>query len=225
MSEPKSLQEAIVYFSSPDNCIDYLAVRRWPNGVICPGCGSDKVSFNATRRTWKCSKHHARREFSVKVGSVCEDSAIGLDKWLTALWLLSNCKNGISGCDSPAILTSLKSPHGSCSIGSVWLCRMNRSGASWAVKLKWMKLSSAVRLGTCTSTNGNVALLVLVEKTRPSCSVHWSAAERFAPWLSQPEEKRTASASQRACRSWRGSLLRCAAILRWVGSRVRPPSH
>ena len=99
MSEPKSLQEAIVYFSNPDNCIDYLAVRRWPNGVICPGCGSDKVSFNATRRTWKCSKHHARREFSVKVGSVCEDSAIGLDKWLTALWLLSNCKNGISSCE------------------------------------------------------------------------------------------------------------------------------
>jgi transposase-like protein len=100
MSEPKSLQEAIVYFSNPDNCIDYLAVRRWPNGVICPICGSERVSqFNPTRKTWKCSKHHARREFSVKVGSVCEDSAIGLDKWLTALWLLSNCKNGISSCE------------------------------------------------------------------------------------------------------------------------------
>jgi transposase-like protein len=67
--------------------------------VICPGCGSDKVSFNAKRRTWKCSKHHAKREFSIKVGSLCEDSAIGLDKWLTALWLLSNCKNGISSCE------------------------------------------------------------------------------------------------------------------------------
>jgi transposase-like protein len=99
MSEPKSLQEAIVYFSNPDNCIDYLAVRRWPNGVICPGCGSDGVSYNAKRRTWKCAKHHAKREFSVKVGSVCEDSAISLDKWLTALWLLSNCKNGISSCE------------------------------------------------------------------------------------------------------------------------------
>ena len=101
MSEPKSLQEAIVYFSNPDNCIDYLAIRRWPNGkVVCPACGSDKVSqFNPTRRTWKCAKHHARREFSVKVGSICEDSAIGLDKWLTALWLLSNCKNGISSCE------------------------------------------------------------------------------------------------------------------------------
>ncbi len=99
MSEPKNLQDAIVYFSNPDNCIDYLAIRRWPNGVSCPGCGSDRVSYNAKRRTWKCAKHHSKREFSVKVGSVCEDSAIGLDKWLTALWLLSNCKNGISSCE------------------------------------------------------------------------------------------------------------------------------
>ena len=99
MSEPKSLQEAIVYFSNPDNCIDYLAVRRWPAGVICPTCGSDKAKFSAKRRTWTCNKHHSKREFSIKIGSVCEDSAIGLDKWLTALWLLSNCKNGISSCE------------------------------------------------------------------------------------------------------------------------------
>lgn len=99
MSEPKSLQEAIVYFSNPDNCIDYLAVRRWPAGVICPTCGSDKAKFSEKRRTWTCNKHHSKREFSIKIGSVCEDSAIGLDKWLTALWLLSNCKNGISSCE------------------------------------------------------------------------------------------------------------------------------
>src|SRR5271165_3245541 len=97
--EPESLQDAIVYFSNPDNCIDYLVVRRWPNGIVCPGCGSDSVSYNAKRRTWKCAKHHAKREFSIKVGSLCEDSAISLDKWLTALWLLSNCKNGISSCE------------------------------------------------------------------------------------------------------------------------------
>jgi transposase-like protein len=95
-TEPKSLQEAIVYFSNPDNCVDYLVARRWPNGVICPGCGSTKVSFNPMRRTWKCSSHHAKREFSIKVGTVMEDSPIGLDKWLTATWLLTNCKNGIS---------------------------------------------------------------------------------------------------------------------------------
>ena len=96
MSEPKSLQEAILYFSNPENCTNYVAVRRWPNGVICPGCGSDRVSYNAARRTWKCSTHHSRREFSVKVGTIYEDSPIGLDKWLAATWMLTNCKNGIS---------------------------------------------------------------------------------------------------------------------------------
>jgi transposase-like protein len=97
MPEPKSLQEAIIYFSNPDNCIDYLAIRRWPDGrVLCPSCGSDKVKFNATRRLWQCSSHHAKRQFSIKVGTVMEDSAISLDKWLTATWLVTNCKNGIS---------------------------------------------------------------------------------------------------------------------------------
>src|ERR1700719_567805 len=94
--EPKSLQEAIIYFSNPDNCIDYIAVRRWPNGVVCPGCGATKVSFNAKRRTWKCGSHHSKREFSVKVGTIYEDSPIPLDKWLTATWMLTNCKNGVS---------------------------------------------------------------------------------------------------------------------------------
>jgi len=98
MTEPRSLQEAILYFSNPDNCIDYLAIRRWPDGkVACPGCGSEKVSqFNAKRRTWKCGSHHPKREFSVKVGTVYEDSPISLDKWLAATWMLSNCKNGVS---------------------------------------------------------------------------------------------------------------------------------
>src|SRR5258706_6055680 len=97
MPEPKSLQEAIVYFANPDNCIDYLAIRRWPDApVLCPTCGSDKVKFHAERRIWQCSSHHSKRQFSIKVGTVMEDSAIGLDKWLTAAWLITNCKNGIS---------------------------------------------------------------------------------------------------------------------------------
>src|SRR6266704_1665781 len=96
MSEPKSLQEAIIYFSNPDNCLSYLVVRRWPNGVVCPICGSEKVMFNASRRIWQCGSHHAKRQFSFKVGTIFEDSAIGLDKWLTAIWMLTNCKNGIS---------------------------------------------------------------------------------------------------------------------------------
>jgi len=96
MSEPKSLQEAIVYFSNPDNCVEYLAKRRWPKGVSCPSCGSERVSYNGNRRTWKCSTHHPKREFSIKVGTIFEDSPISLDKWLAATWMLTNCKNGIS---------------------------------------------------------------------------------------------------------------------------------
>jgi transposase-like protein len=97
MSEPKSLQEAILFFSNPDNCIDYLALRRWPDGkVVCPTCGCETVKFSEKRRTWTCAKHHAKREFSIKVGTIMEDSAISLDKWLMAMWLVTNCKNGIS---------------------------------------------------------------------------------------------------------------------------------
>jgi len=94
--EPKSLQEAIQYFSNPGNCLEYLVARRWPKGVVCPTCGSANVSFNASRRIWQCSTHHAKRQFSFKASTIFEDSAIGLDKWLTAIWMLTNCKNGIS---------------------------------------------------------------------------------------------------------------------------------
>jgi transposase-like protein len=95
--EPQSLQDATVYFSTPDNCIEYLSSRRWSDGkAICPGCGSERVSYNPARRTWKCSSHHAKREFSIKVGTIMEDSAIPLDKWLVTMWLVTNCKNGVS---------------------------------------------------------------------------------------------------------------------------------
>ena len=98
MKEPESLQQAILYFADMDNCIAFLSVRRWPDGkVICPNCGSESVSaFNPKRKTWKCAVHHPKREFSVKVGTLFEESPIGLDKWLAATWMLSNCKNGIS---------------------------------------------------------------------------------------------------------------------------------
>ena len=95
--EPKTLQEAIQYFSDPNNCIDYLAIRRWKDGVVvCPTCGSKEVSFMASRRVWQCKARHPKCQFSIKVGTIFEDSPIGLDKWLTAMWMLANCKNGAS---------------------------------------------------------------------------------------------------------------------------------
>lgn len=95
-SEPTTPQEAILYFADPKNCADYIVARRWPNGVICPTCGGDRVIFLVNQRRWECKEKHPRRQFSVKVGTIFEDSPIGLDKWLTAMWLLVTCKNGIS---------------------------------------------------------------------------------------------------------------------------------
>src|SRR5437588_11699341 len=95
--EPKTLQEAIVYFSDADRCLDYLAVRRWPDGMpICPVCDRKDARFLANQRKWQCKSVHHHRQFSVKVGTIFEDSPLGLDKWLTAAWTITNDKNGIS---------------------------------------------------------------------------------------------------------------------------------
>src|SRR5579885_3055543 len=93
---PKTLQEAIVFFSNPANCLNYLVARRWPNGVICPTCGRNDVTFLASQNKWQCKSAHKRRQFSIKVGTIFEDSPLGLDKWLAAVWMVTNCKNGIS---------------------------------------------------------------------------------------------------------------------------------
>jgi transposase-like protein len=94
--EPKTLQEAIVYFSNPANCREYLVARRWPKGVTCPRCGSQSVIFQPKYNRWQCSASHALRQFTAKTGTIMEDSPIGLDKWLAAMWQIVNCKNGIS---------------------------------------------------------------------------------------------------------------------------------
>jgi transposase-like protein len=94
--QPKTLQEAIIYFSDIDNCLKSLIAVRWPNGVICPTCNSKQVSFISKRRVWECKNIHPKRQFSVKVGTLMEDSPIGLDKWMAAIWMICNDKNGIS---------------------------------------------------------------------------------------------------------------------------------
>jgi len=94
--EPQTLQEAIIYFADPDNCLNYLAKKRWPNGVTCPTCGSTGIIFLKNQHRWKCREQHSLQQFSVKVGTVMEDSPIDLSKWLMAMWQIVNCKNGIS---------------------------------------------------------------------------------------------------------------------------------
>jgi transposase-like protein len=96
LADPKTLQEAIVHFSDPERCFQFLLPRRFPREVYCPQCGRTDVRFIPTRHIWECKTKHPKRQFSIKVGTIFEDSPIALDKWMTAVWMIANCKNGVS---------------------------------------------------------------------------------------------------------------------------------
>src|SRR3989441_153006 len=96
MTSPKTLVDAIRFYSDPDRCLAAMVEARWPKGIICPTCSSRDVRFISTRRLWECKTKHPRKQFSAKVGTIFEDSALPLEKWLPAVWLIANCKNGIS---------------------------------------------------------------------------------------------------------------------------------
>jgi transposase-like protein len=91
---PQNLIEAVRYFADQDVCTEFVAELRWPNGPVCPRCASTEYSYLTTRRLWKCKG--CKKQYSVKLGTIFEDSPIPLDKWLCAIWLLANSKNGVS---------------------------------------------------------------------------------------------------------------------------------
>jgi transposase-like protein len=92
---PKTLQQAIKFFSDELFCVNFFSSTRWNDGIaVCPKCEKTETSFLSTRKIWKCKA--CKKQFSVKVGTIFEDSPVGLDKWLTAIWLIVNAKNGIS---------------------------------------------------------------------------------------------------------------------------------
>ena len=93
---PKTLLEAVNFFKNGQNCRDFMVARRWPDGIVCPRCGSGKVYFDKKGNRWECGTKHPKRTFSLKTGTIFEDSALGLDKWLPCVWLIANAKNGIS---------------------------------------------------------------------------------------------------------------------------------
>jgi transposase-like protein len=95
---PEGLIEASAYFSNENTCHEFMSAMRWPNGVECPRCGSKEIGkFVETRRVWNCKG--CKKQFSAKVGTIFEDSALSLTKWLPATWLIVNAKNGISSCE------------------------------------------------------------------------------------------------------------------------------
>src|SRR5437764_2754636 len=96
LKEPDTLQEAVLYFADANNCREYLVAHRWPDGVTCPRCGSANVAWQPKYNRWQCNARHPLRQFTCKTGTIMEDSPLGLDKWLTAMGMVRNCKNGVS---------------------------------------------------------------------------------------------------------------------------------
>jgi transposase-like protein len=97
---PKTLIDAVRYFTDPQICHAYMVNLKWPDGkIVCPHCGGDKIGEIKTRRLMRCKAKGCRKQFSAKVGTIFEDSPLGLDKWFVAVWSIANAKNGISSCE------------------------------------------------------------------------------------------------------------------------------
>src|ERR1039458_2680357 len=175
--EPISLQEAVEYFSNPDNCREYVVARRWPNGVECPTCGCKDVVFLANQNRWQCRNKHSKRQFSLKTGTIYEDSPLGLDKWLVATWLVSNCKNGVSSCEVGRALHITQK--------TTWFMdhRIRFSlGMGPGYKLSGQVEADETFIGgrreTCTRTSGPRRLRAQAARIKPPSWAFWSAVAR-----------------------------------------------
>ena len=103
---PKTLQEAVIYSSDAENCREFMAKLRWPDGnPKCPACGSENVCYLPNAKVYKCfaKPAHEKVKFSLKVGTIFKESPIGLEKWLPVMWMLVNCKNGASSWEFTAL--------------------------------------------------------------------------------------------------------------------------
>ena len=129
----KTLQQAIQHFDNEQTCIDEIAQLRWPDGKpTCPACGKQDHYYLASQKRWKCKE--CWKQFSVKVGTVMEDSPIPLNKWLLAMWMLANCKNGAPLTRFTALSGSRRNRLGSCCSESGLRCAP-RTDQDWRKRL------------------------------------------------------------------------------------------
>jgi len=177
ITEPQTLIEAIRYFSDPDVCLAFMVKLRWPNGVACPTCGSTDVRFIGTRRLWECKDKHPKRQFSAKVGTIFEDSPIALDKWLAAIWMIANAKNGVSSYEIARALgvtqktawfmmhrirLAMETPNVGKFVGQVEADETFIGGSA-----RFMHKERRERLGDGTGAVGKTAVLGLLERHGP----------------------------------------------------------
>lgn len=147
MTEIKTLIDAVRYFSDLDECHEYMLGIKWPDGKpACPHCGHDELGYIKSRRLLQCKSKECRKQFSAKVGTIFEDSPLGLDKWFVAVWFIANDKNGISSCElARAIGVTQKTAwhmlHRIRTAMATRTFRYNRRGASDAVRFKSVMLA------------------------------------------------------------------------------------
>jgi transposase-like protein len=185
ISAPETLQEAILFFSNYANCHKTVIAMRWPDGIIrCPTCGAEHVTYLANQRRWKCYAKHPKSQFSLKIGTIFEDSPLPLEKWLPALWLVTNCKNGVSsyelaralGVTQPTawfmlsrLRLALQSDHGGKMDGTVEADETYIGGKARNMHLS-KKRRIMMRRGR--SIAGKVAVMALLERhDKPSSRV------------------------------------------------------
>jgi transposase-like protein len=179
MSSPRTLQEAIIYFANPDNCIAYMVAHRWPEGIVCPTCGRTDVTFLKVHNKWQCKSAHAKRQFSAKVGTIFEDSPLGLEKWLPAVWIITSAKNGVSSCEISRSLgvtqkTAWFMLHRiRCAMSNGSMMKLGGNGGGGEVeadetfiggKARNMHLSVKARRITGTGTKDKIAVMGILER-------------------------------------------------------------
>ena len=148
---PQTLLEAIRHFTDPDNCLNFMVRLRWPDGITCPRCQSKQANFIKTRRLWICKD--CKKNFTVKVGTIMEDSAIGLDKWLTAIWMIANAKNGISSWEVHRAL-GITQKSAWFLLHRIRLAMQRGSLDKLSGPSKQTRRLSVARLATCTRAKG-----------------------------------------------------------------------
>ena len=209
-----------MHFADFENCKAFMMDLRWPDGVVkCPHCGSTRVIWLAKARVWKCYEQAAPSRFSLKTGTIFEDSPLGLDKWLTAVWLIVNCKNGISsyeihrdsGRHSEDRMVHA-SPH------PLRDAQRRRSTSCYPAKSKRTKLSSAARRATCTWEARSDASPGPAARTRRPSWEFWSAAGQGSRLSVVPNRKKHALQAEVRKHVEAGSALYTDALLSLRGT-------
>ena len=194
MDAPRTLQEAIIYFADADNCRNFMIRLRWSDGVVrCPHCGGEDVAWLPNAGLYKCYAKHPKQKFSLKVGTIFEDSPIKLEKWLPLMWMLGNSKNGVSSWEvSRSLGVTQKTAWFMLQRGRLAMqdeCSGGKIGGEGS-EVEVDETFIGGKCGTCTRPRrSRLSRSTATLATRPSLSALWSVAAPFAlPWFGSAQE-------------------------------------